>query len=179
MLNLLKPSTAAAHNNPPPEETKVEPDKPEPKKVGRKSPKPKSCAAGQSVRGATSQGWGRLDGEGDGDPIPSDALGRGGKFGLRPELEELLEFDDLAERWRCSRKTIKKNWPKYGFRPVRVAKRVLIPVSQVIVFEQRMINGERSEKTRRAWGTPGGEEETKPLTPHISPLRKPIKRRRR
>ena len=55
-------------------------------------------------------------------------------------LEDLLTFDDLAARWHCSRKTIKANWANYGFRPVRIARRVLIPVSQVIELEKRMID---------------------------------------
>ena len=67
------------------------------------------------------------------------------KRGTAPALEQLLTFDDLAARWHCSRKAVKTNWTKYGFRPIRIARRVLIPISQVIAFEQRMIErGERA-----------------------------------
>ena len=57
---------------------------------------------------------------------------------------ELLTFDDVAERLRCSRKTVKSNYRLWGLRPVRIARRVLIPSDQLTSLEQRLI--EQGEK---------------------------------
>jgi hypothetical protein len=56
-------------------------------------------------------------------------------FGDHP----LLTFDDLAARFGCSRKTIKKNYVKWGLRPVRIAGKVLFPAPQLAALEQRLI----------------------------------------
>jgi hypothetical protein len=61
-----------------------------------------------------------------------------------PALDQLLDFDDLAQRWGVARKTVKTSWRRWGLRPVRIAKRVLFPVSQVLEMEHRSIkSGER------------------------------------
>ena len=38
--------------------------------------------------------------------------------------DSLLTFDDIAERLHCSRQTVKKNYRKWGLRPVRIAGKV-------------------------------------------------------
>ena len=78
-------------------------------------------------------------------PCPSNIHRCVEKARHRAVLEQLLTFDDLAAPWHCSRKAVKTNWTRYGLRPIRIARRVLIPISQVIAFEQRMIErGERA-----------------------------------
>ena len=56
---------------------------------------------------------------------------------------DLLTFDDLSERLHCSRKTVKKNYTKWGLRPVRIAGKVLFPSTQLAALERKLIeNGE-------------------------------------
>ena len=52
---------------------------------------------------------------------------------------DLLTFDDVAERLRCARKTVKQSYRRWGLRPVRIAGKVLIPSTQLIALEQRLI----------------------------------------
>ena len=51
---------------------------------------------------------------------------------------DLLTFDDLAERLHCSRKTVKKNYTKWGLRPVRIAGKVLFPSTQLAALEKHL-----------------------------------------
>ena len=56
---------------------------------------------------------------------------------------DLLTFDDVAARLHCTRGCVKKNWKRWGLRPVRIAGRVLIPSTQLAALERRLIdNGE-------------------------------------
>ena len=54
---------------------------------------------------------------------------------------ELLTFDDVAARLHCARKTVKQSYRRWGLRPVRIARRVLIPSDQLVALEQRLIEG--------------------------------------
>lgn len=69
---------------------------------------------------------------------PARQRKRGGSFAY-----DLLTLDDVAERLRCSRKTVKQSYRRWGLRPVRIARRVLIPSDQLVSMEQQLI--ERGE----------------------------------
>jgi hypothetical protein len=58
------------------------------------------------------------------------------------ELERLLTRDELAERWHVTAQHLGKNAAKLGLRPLRVGKRCLFPISQVIEAERRQMFGE-------------------------------------
>lgn len=53
---------------------------------------------------------------------------------------DLLTFDDVADRLHCARKTVKKNYTRWGLRPVRIAGKVLFPAPQLAALERQLID---------------------------------------
>ena len=53
-----------------------------------------------------------------------------------------LTMDELARRWRRTRKTIERHYARWGLRPLRLGGRLLFPLPQVIEVEQRAMRGE-------------------------------------
>jgi hypothetical protein len=45
---------------------------------------------------------------------------------------------ELASRWNCTRETVARKYRKLGLRPIRIAKTLLFPITQVEETERRM-----------------------------------------
>jgi hypothetical protein len=51
-------------------------------------------------------------------------------------------MDELARRWRRTRKTVERHYSKWGLRPLRFGGRLLFPINQIIDAEARAMRGE-------------------------------------
>jgi hypothetical protein len=49
-----------------------------------------------------------------------------------------LTMNELAHRWRRTRKTVERHYAQWGMRLLRLGGRLLFPISQVIEVEQRV-----------------------------------------
>jgi hypothetical protein len=78
--------------------------------------------------------------------IPSDQFS---PYGL-PDSADLtadgepthLTMDELARRWRRTRKTVERHYARWGLRPLRFGGRLLFPMHQVLEAEERAMRGE-------------------------------------
>jgi hypothetical protein len=53
-----------------------------------------------------------------------------------------LTTDELAERLRRTRKTVERNYAKWGLRPLRLGGGLIFPITQVVEMEDRAVRGE-------------------------------------
>jgi hypothetical protein len=53
-----------------------------------------------------------------------------------------LTVPELAERWSCTPKTIRRNFRTWGLRPLNITGAHLFPLTQVESLEERVIRGE-------------------------------------
>jgi len=59
-----------------------------------------------------------------------------------------LTCEELAERWSCTPKTVRRNFRAWGLRPINITGMHLFPLAQVETLEQQAIEGEVSFPTR-------------------------------
>jgi hypothetical protein len=57
------------------------------------------------------------------------------------EAMQLLTAQQVAERFKCTAKTVKRNYKRWGLRPIMITGRQLFPLDQIEDLERRAIEG--------------------------------------
>ena len=64
-----------------------------------------------------------------------------------------LTMTELAERWRRTRKTVEKNYKKWGLRPLRFGGgKLLFPMREVLAAEVRAMRDPAREDSHQTFG---------------------------
>jgi hypothetical protein len=62
-----------------------------------------------------------------------------------------LTAEELADRLNCVAKTVRRNYPRWGLRPITITGQLLFPLQQVEELERRAVSGElRKPRSSRA-----------------------------
>src|SRR5262249_17425524 len=77
-------------------------------------------------------------------PVPPDQVSPYGapQAVTQDGLPAHLTMDELAQRWRRTRKTIERHYQRWGLVPLRFGGRLLFPIQQVLEAEERAMRGE-------------------------------------
>jgi hypothetical protein len=61
---------------------------------------------------------------------------------MEAEEDPHLTTNELARRWRCTKRTVRRRARSWGLRPLLIAGRLLFPTDQVSDAERRAMKGE-------------------------------------